>query len=323
MKKKIIVPIAIVVVIALVTGAVVALDLTKFMKDSEDTEALFLKNVNSIGYENTIEDAIPQTELFSVIKEHFNAPLAEGKTEKKAIIIGYDGCRADILTEIQQENSAITTLLEDGATFNLAYCGGVEYPEKNTQATSTAPGWCSVLTGKWADEHSITGNDITKEVEPKTLLTSLVEDGVIDSSSFITKWAGHFSRDNATYLLEKDYCEKNDLAVSFNKCKNDKASLDFTLEEIEKENCADFLFVIYEQTDSAGHSFGFSYNNPRYKEALREIDSYGYETLKAIRERETYDSEDWLVVVTSDHGGINTDHGGDSIQERMTFAVIY
>lgn len=323
MKKKIIVPIAIVVVIALVTGAVVALDLTKFMKDSEDTEALFLKNVNSIGYENTIEDAIPQTELFSVIKEHFNAPLAEGKTEKKAIIIGYDGCRADILTEIQQENSAITTLLEDGATFNLAYCGGVEYPEKNTQATSTAPGWCSVLTGKWADEHSITGNDITKEVEPKTLLTSLVEDGVIDSSSFITKWAGHFSRDNATYLLEKDYCEKNDLAVSFNKCKNDKASLDFTLEEIEKENCADFLFVIYEQTDSAGHSFGFSYNNPRYKEAFIEIDSYGYETLKAIRERETYDSEDWLVVVTSDHGGINTDHGGDSIQERMTFAVIY
>lgn len=323
MKKKIIVPIAIVVVIALVTGAVVALDLTKFMKDSEDTEALFLKNVNSIGYENTIEDAIPQTELFSVIKEHFNAPLAEGKTEKKAIIIGYDGCRADILTEIQQENSAITTLLEDGATFNLAYCGGVEYPEKNTQATSTAPGWCSVLTGKWADEHSITGNDITKEVEPKTLLTSLVEDGVIDSSSFITKWAGHFSRDNATYLLEKEYCEKNDLAVSFNKCKNDKASLDFTLEEIEKENCADFLFVIYEQTDSAGHSFGFSYNNPRYKEAFREIDSYGYETLKAIRERETYDSEDWLVIVTSDHGGINTDHGGDSIQERMTFAVIY
>lgn len=323
MKKKIIVPIAIVVVIALVTGAVVALDLTKFMKDSEDTEALFLKNVNSIGYENTIEDAIPQTELFSVIKEHFNAPLAEGKTEKKAIIIGYDGCRADILTEIQQENSAITTLLEDGATFNLAYCGGVEYPEKNTQATSTAPGWCSVLTGKWADEHSITGNDITKEVEPKTLLTSLVEDGVIDSSSFITKWAGHFSRDNATYLLEKDYCEKNDLAVSFNKCKNDKASLDFTLEEIEKENCADFLFVIYEQTDSAGHSFGFSYNNPRYKEAFIEIDSYGYETLKAIRERETYDSEDWLVIVTSDHGGINTDHGGDSIQERMTFAVIY
>ena len=323
MKKKVIIPIAIVVVIALVIGAVVALNLTKYMKDSEDTEALFLKNVNSIGYENTIEDAIPQTELYSVIKEHFNAPLAEGKTEKKAIVIGYDGCRADILTEIQQENSAIGTLLADSATFNLAYCGGVEYPEKNTQATSTAPGWCSVLTGKWADEHGITGNDITKEVEPKTLLTSLVEDGTIDSSAFVTKWAGHFTRDNATYLLEKEYCEKNDLAVSFNKCKDNKASFDFTLEEIGKENCADFLFVIYEQTDSAGHNYGFSYNNPRYKEAFKEVDSYGYETLKAIRGRETYDSEDWLVIVTSDHGGINTDHGGDSIQERMTFAVIY
>lgn len=323
MKKKIIVLVAVIVSVAVVVGAVVGLNLTEYMKDSADTEALFRENVEAIGYENTIESAIPQTDLCKILNDHFNSALAEGKTEKKAIIIGYDGCRADILTEIQQENSAVATLLDDGAQFKLTYCGGIPYPEKNTQATSTAPGWCSVLTGKWADEHGITGNDITKEVEPKTLLTSLVEDGTIDSSAFVTKWAGHFSRDGATYNEEKEYCEKNDLAVSFNKCKNNKASLDFTLEEIGKENCADFLFVIYEQTDSTGHNYGFSYNNPRYKEAFKEVDSYGYETLKAIRERETYNSEDWLVIVTSDHGGINTDHGGESIQERMTFAVVY
>ena len=38
--------------------------------------------------------------------------------------------------------------------------------------------------------------------------------------------------------------------------------------------------------------------------------------------RETYETEDWLIIVTSDHGGIGTGHGGASIQERMTFLVM-
>lgn len=318
MKKKIISAIAILVVI----GASLAVYFTWYMRDSKDTEALFRENVESIGYENTIETAFPQTDLYGVIEEHFNSDLPNGKTEKKAIIIGYDGCRADILTEMQSGNSAIDSLLNEGASFNLTYCGGVKYPEVNTQDTSTAPGWCSILTGKWADEHGITGNGISKTVEPKTLLTSLVEDGIIESSAFITKWAGHFSRENSTYLLEKQYCEENNIPVSFNKLKNDEKSLEFTLQEIGKEDCADFLFVIYEPTDSTGHNFGFTHNNPRYKKAFVEADSYGLETLNAIRQRETYEKEDWLVIITSDHGGINTDHGGESIQERMTFAVV-
>ncbi len=317
MKKKIL----IIVLVLIVIGGAVAFPFVRFMVDSKDTEELFRENVSAVSYENTIETAIPQTELYNIIKAHFESELPEGKTEKKAIIIGFDGCRADILAEMQSENSTISALLNDGASINLAYCGGVNYPAPNTQDTSTAPGWCSILTGVWADEHGITGNDITKSLEHKTLLTTLVEDKVIDSSAFITKWAGHFSRNNATYLLEKDYCEENNLDVTFNKCKNDKASHEFTLNEVSKKDCADFIFVIYEPTDSTGHKLGFTYNNPKYKEAFKTADEYGYETLNAIKSRDTYDTEDWLIIVTSDHGGIGTDHGGASIQERMTFIV--
>jgi predicted AlkP superfamily pyrophosphatase or phosphodiesterase len=241
---------------------------------------------------------------------------------KKAIIIGYDGCRADVLTEIQDKNSAIGTLMSDGSELYLSYCGGVPYPEENTQDTSTAPGWCSVLTGKWADETGITSNDITKKVEPKTLLTSLVEDGLAEDSIFITRWKGHFDRDDATYNDEKKYCEDKGLDVVFNRCKNDKASLEATLEEINKEDCSDFIFVIYEQTDSTGHDFGFTRNSPYYKDAFVEADSYGYDTLEAIRNRETYEEEDWLIIITADHGGFGTGHGGATIQERMTFFVV-
>ena len=51
------------------------------------------------------------------------------------------------------------------------------------------------------------------------------------------------------------------------------------------------------------------------------MDYYGYDTIKAIEGRDTYETEDWLIIITSDHGGIGTDHGGNSIQERMTFIV--
>lgn len=320
-KKKIIITIVAVVLTIAITGGAIGLYVMRFANDKNDTEELFRKNVDAVGYENTIETAYAQTEIYDVIENHFKSQLPEGKTEKKAIILGYDGCRADILTE-KQTDGAVTYLTENGGSINLLYCGGVNYPEKNTQDTSTAPGWCSILTGEWADVHGITGNDITKSMETKTLLTSLCEEEIIDSASFITKWKGHFSRNNATYLEEKKYCEDNNLNVSFNHCKNDDASHEAIMTEVNTKDCADFLFVIYEQTDSTGHNYGFTFNNPKYKDAFKEEDNCAYRVIKAIEARETYDTEDWLIIVTSDHGGINTDHGDESIQERMTFVVM-
>lgn len=321
MKKKIIIIALTLILIGGIIASAILIPKMEYAKDSGDTEELFRQNVASVGYENTIETAIPQTELYDIIKAHFDSPLADGKTEKKAIIIGYDGCRADVLKEMRDEKSAISSMLHDGASINLAYCGGVNYPAENTQDTSTAPGWCSILTGVWADKHGVTANGITKSLEHKTLLTTLVEDEIIDSSTFITKWKGHFDRKNATYNDEKAYCEENNLNVSFNRCKDDVASHEYTLNEVKKTDCADFIFVIYEPTDSTGHGYGFTINNPRYKGAFKTADQYGLETIDAIKARATYDTEDWLIIITSDHGGIGTDHGGASIQERMTFIV--
>lgn len=321
-KKKIITAVIAVAFVIGIVGAGIGLYTNRYSKDKNDTEELYRQNVASVGYENTIETAYPQTDLYGIIDEHFRSELPEGKTEKKAILIGFDGCRADVLTQAQHENSAVNALLQDGASINLLYCGGVNYPEINTQDTSTAPGWCSILTGVWADKHGITGNDITKSMDTKTLMTTLTEEKVIDSASFITKWAGHFSRKNATYLLEKEYCEENNLGVSFNKCKNNEASHQFVLEEVKKEDCADFVFVIYEHTDSTGHGKGFTINNPKYQQAFKDSDACAFETLEAIKARETFETEDWLIIITSDHGGIRTNHGGESIQERMTFVVM-
>ena len=319
-KKIIIIVVAVILTLGIIAGAL-ALYFTRYNTDKNDTEEFFRQNVASVNYENTIETAYPQTDLYEIIEEHFRAELPEGKTEKKAVIIGYDGCRADILAE-KKENGAVSYLLSKGASNNLTYCGGVNYPAKNTQDTSTAPGWCSIVTGVWADEHGITGNGITKEIEPKTLMTSLIEDGTIDSASFITKWKGHFTNDNSTYIDEKAYCEENNINVEF-ELRKDKSDIHTgAMAEITSADCSDFVFIIYEDTDSAGHDFGFSFNNPVYKDGFNTEDAYGYEVIKAIEARETYDAEDWLIIVTSDHGGIGKGHGGPRIQERMTFVVM-
>lgn len=292
-----------------------------YANDKNDTEVNYRAKIEQINFENTIETAIPQTELYNIISEHFSSDLPDGKTDKKAIIIGYDGCRADAISLINNENSAIKKLVDNGASLKLSYCGGVNYPDVNTQATSTAPGWCSILTGVWADKSGITANDITKSLEYKTLLTTLVEDEIIDSSSFVTSWKGHFSRNKATYLIEKEYCESNSLNVTYKCCANDKKTTAAVLADINSYDCSDFTFAILEGPDHSGHDYGFSTNNPLYKNGFQKNDAQALEIINAIENRENYENEDWLIIITSDHGGYQKEHGGASIQERMTFFV--
>ena len=55
-------------------------------------EARFYKDMDSLTiFENTLDEPIPQTEIFQLVEAHFRAPLADGKTVKKALIMGWDG----------------------------------------------------------------------------------------------------------------------------------------------------------------------------------------------------------------------------------------
>lgn len=288
-----------------------------------DTRKDYIKNVETVSaYTNTLETATPQTEIYNMINEHLNAPLAEGKTEKKVLVIGYDGCRADALTMLDKDaNGGISYLLSTGASAELAYCGGVNYPAINTQDTSTAPGWCSILTGKWADVHGITGNGIEKSNDTLTLLTTAVESKDIDSSAFYVSWNGHFGGEDTTYIQEKSYIEEKGLNVKFLDADDDAGTTANTIADINSADCSDFIFAILEHPDHAGHDTGFSVNNPDYQKAFADAETDGRSIINAVESRATYDSEDWLIIITSDHGGYNTGHGALTIQERMTFII--
>ena len=325
--KIVICVISAVLVIGAAVGGYVGYQLTyhpsKWLaeSDADFAEKPFEETLGELtALSNTWEEAVPQTEIYNLVKDHFNAPLPAGKTEKKAIVIGYDGCRVDALRLLPTaKRSAINHLLDGGGQGVFSYCGGVMYPEENVQATSTAPGWCSMLIGRWANEIGVNNNGQPKPLEPKTLLLSLAEDGTADKTAFYVSWDGHFSKKDATYINEKNYAKENGVNATFLRAFFDAGTRLNVLSDIKKKDCSDFIFLTLEYTDHQGHATGFGPQNPKYISAFRDADAVGMDFIEAIESRATFDTEDWLILITTDHGGSGTGHGGPSFEERMTF----
>lgn len=294
-----------------------------FMGSGYDSTARYKAVVKKIPvYENTLNTAQPQTKLYDYINDYLKTP-SESAKKKKVMIIGYDGCRADMLQFLDEKyDSGINALLEeDGSQAFLAYCGGANYMYINKQDTSTAPGWCSILTGVWADKHKIKSNNGAKTMEYPTMLTSLTEEGYIDSASFYTSWGGHFTYEGSTYSLEKKYCEDNKINVNFVGAVNDEGTKQAVLDDLAKTDCSDFIFSIIEAPDHEGHDKVFSPYYEGYRNGFYQAEKIGYDFINAIKARSTYDNEDWLIIITADHGGSCFGHGGMSIMERMIFIV--
>ena len=283
-----------------------------------DTVKNYQKRIDTIDiYENTLETALPQTQVYTLIDEHLRAPLPAGKTAKKVLVLGWDGCRADTMT-MADTRTAVDMLLADGGKAYIAYCGGVNYPAPITQDTSTAPGWTTMFTGQWADVHGITGNGEQTATDSRTLLTTAIEDGLIRSSAFCFSWDGHLG----TYANEIEYDKAHDLNVQWQFAENgDDGTFVNALADVQAPDGPDFIFTIFEYCDSLGHANGFWNDNPRYQEAFRLSNEKGAALIEAVKARETYETEDWLILITSDHGGYARGHGGETLMERMMFIV--
>lgn len=85
-----------------------------------------------------------------------------------------------------------------------------------------------------------------------------------------------------------------------------------------KEKKPAFAAFIYDNPDYPGHMHGF--HTPEYYENLKVHDAYVGEIIAAIKEAGIYD--DSIIIVTSDHGGIETDHGGWDLNELETPFII-
>jgi len=84
------------------------------------------------------------------------------------------------------------------------------------------------------------------------------------------------------------------------------------------------MFVYFGQVDEHGHKYGFSPDVPEYVAAIERVDEHVGMVIQALEKRKYYAEENWLVLVSSDHGGLGKDHGGGHAKPEIlnSFAIV-
>ncbi len=225
---------------------------------------------------------------------------AEEPLQKKVLVVGIDGCRFDALTKANTPN--LDALIKNGIHSPECLILGDRYRKNDT---ISGPGWSSIFCGVWADKHGVNDNSFEgRNYGEYPHFFRHVKDARPDSrtASFVT-WAPIHEKIVSAADESKSFENGHDYA------KYDSQCADAAVAELAQHN-PDAMVVYFGQVDETGHSFGFDPQVPEYIEAIERVDGLLGKVLAAVHARKTYSQEDWLVIVTSDHGGKGKGHGG-------------
>jgi len=104
---------------------------------------------------------------------------------------------------------------------------------------------------------------------------------------------------------------------------NDGAVKDSALKRISNPK-SDVIFVHFNGPAKAGKADAFSAASTGYKNAVLQVDGYIGELMTALKARPGYNTkEEWLVIVTGTHGGLNNGYGGSSEKETNVPTFYY
>ncbi|MDX2527128.1 alkaline phosphatase family protein [Streptomyces europaeiscabiei] len=259
----------------------------------------------------------------------------------KVLVVGMDGVRFDRLPLPRPPGGGTPESLRPPSTAPVLHglmaagahgSGLLPYGEVDGQAeggpstsmayTDSGPGWSSVLTGVWPDRHGVTGNDFTGADYSRypDFLSRAVTARPALRTAAVVSWPELVHRgtlgpaigQRVPYDGESDGYESADRLVAG------------TALRWLTEDDPDVVFVYFGATDEAGHATGPL--GPAYDRALLAQDAHLGRLLDAVGSRRSDPvraDEHWTVLVTTDHGHLDTGgHGGDTRAEREVFVVL-
>ncbi len=264
--------------------------------------------------------------LFALLCVLF-ATTAFAKT-RKAVFIIIDGVPADMIERLN--TPAIDEIAARGS-FERAYTGG-EVGGYSQTPTISAIGYTNLLTATWLNKHNVDGNSNLKPNYNYWTIFRIAKEQKKDYKTAIySSWT-----DNRTVLLGEGKPETGNLKIDY-VCdgydldtkrfpKKEKELHIFDIDEFVtkqaaqgiKNDAPDLSWVYLWYTDDAGHIEG---NGKFFDEYTLKADQQIAQIWEAVKYREANFDEEWMVVVTTDHGRTENghDHGGQSERERTTW----
>lgn len=279
---------------------------------------------------NTKYKMIKKIFFLSLIFVSVNSWAQKIKTKKVAYVIA-DGIPADVIERLDLPN--FKRIISEGS-YSRMHVGG-DKASYNETPTISAVGYNSLLTGTWVNKHNVPDNDIKAPNYNYQHIFRLFKNQYPEKKTAIfSSWT-----DNRTKLLGDGLPETGNFKPDFvadgfeldtARFKHDKNSAYMHLidEEVVKQaantihdKAPDLSWIYLEYTDDMGHRYG---DSPEFYKAVELLDKQMGKIWDAITYRQQQFKEDWLIVITTDHGRdekTGRGHGGQSDRQRATWMV--
>lgn len=206
--------------------------------------------------------------------------------QRKVLIISIDGLTGSELQAVAPTN--ITELQKNS-----------KYTYNTLKTASDAAGWVSLLTGTGFSKHQISGDNFERVADPngddhapivsyRNVFDYVTQYKAV-KTALVTPWANL-----RNYMRNADFSPvvTTDLAVK-----------DSTISILNSQTNLGTMAVNLREVEAAGANGGYLATNANYKNAIIKADEYVGNIMTALKARKNYSNEDWLVIITSNHGG--------------------
>jgi hypothetical protein len=183
----------------------------------------------------------------------------------------------------------------------------------------SAPNWASLFMGSGPEIHGYTlWNSETPELPPlaadrygftPTIFSVLKEQMPESRIDFFYEWPG------LGYLVPHDVFDSIQQIPGLS---NSDEPVDVIANHIKQQKPT-LTSIIFDDPDHTGHEFGFQ--SSEYCQKLSELDRYIGLIEQAVKDAGMYD--DTVFILSADHGGVGTSHGGKTMLEMEIPLIFY
>ena len=232
-------------------------------------------------------------------QDFVNSPVGA----KHVILIGYDGYGGNYVQWDQLPNFS---RLRDGGAWTLK--------KRSVIPSSSAINWATILMGAGSELHGFRTWGSKAPDLPSAFLT---ENGMFPDIFYLTrqtypeaKLCTCYTWGGIGYLFDKKVMDDD---------QHVKSAEEVCRLGLEYEKDATLAFIYFSEPDAAGHSIGWG--TQEYYDAVKNLDGFLGQLLDYLEANNRF--EDTVVMFTSDHGGIEKGHGGETMEEMEAPFLVY